>query len=532
MKALGFRQANSWLHTWSGLLLGWLLYAIFVTGTVSFFRDEISFWMQPEQHVSVPDSHTPERIVQAMQSLAPGASIWSISLPSERNAAVPIQWFEQEQKPTKGGGHRMVLDAATAQPITTRETRGGDFLYRFHFELYGMPRIWARWIVGAATMLMLVAIVSGVITHKKIFADFFTFRRRKGQRSWMDAHNALGVLALPFHFMITYSGLLLLMTLLMPWGIQSAYQGDMKAYFSERNGGAAMATAKPAVSPAVPSAMAGIGPMLEQSRQRWPNGVAGISITQPGTSQAVVELRERGGDSLLNRGRSERMRFDGVTGVFLDAPAEPQLNTATAVYNVFSSLHLLRFAGPWLRWLFFISGLIGSAMIATGMVLWVVKRLPQRRKYGGHWGHRLVECLNVGTIAGLPLAIGAYFWANRLLPQQISGRASWEIYVFFIAWGLCLLHPLVRTHRQAWIEQLGVIALLFTALPLFSFLYYPDSHLVTSLSAGHYLLAGMDMTLLAFAAAAMMGIAFLKPPRQAVVPLMPRSKKTAPEVAV
>src|SRR5690606_12876251 len=147
---------------------------------------------------------------------------------------------------------------------------------------------------------------------KKIFADFFTFRLRKGQRSWMDAHNALGVLALPFHFMITYSGLLLLMTMLMPWGIQSAYQGDMKAYFSERNGNiAASAAVKPAVVPAAPAAMADIGPMLEQSRQRWPNGVAGISITQPGTSQAIVELRERGGDSLLDRGRSKRMRFDG-----------------------------------------------------------------------------------------------------------------------------------------------------------------------------------------------------------------------------
>ena len=31
----GFRQAMSWLHTWSGLILGWLLFAIFVTGTLS-----------------------------------------------------------------------------------------------------------------------------------------------------------------------------------------------------------------------------------------------------------------------------------------------------------------------------------------------------------------------------------------------------------------------------------------------------------------------------------------------------------------
>ena len=81
-----------------------------------------------------------------------------------------------------------------------------------------MPVVWGRWLAGAAAMFMLVAIVSGVITHKKIFVDFFTFRWGKRQRSWLDAHNSLSVFGLPFHFMITYTGLVTLMALYMPWG--------------------------------------------------------------------------------------------------------------------------------------------------------------------------------------------------------------------------------------------------------------------------------------------------------------------------
>lgn len=53
-----FRQSMAWLHTWSGLVVGWLLFAIFLTGTASFFRQEISLWMQPELRLpaAAPDA--------------------------------------------------------------------------------------------------------------------------------------------------------------------------------------------------------------------------------------------------------------------------------------------------------------------------------------------------------------------------------------------------------------------------------------------------------------------------------------------
>ena len=53
-KVEGPRQSMSWLHTWASLILGWLLYAIFLTGTLSFFQSEIYVWMKLETHQSVP----------------------------------------------------------------------------------------------------------------------------------------------------------------------------------------------------------------------------------------------------------------------------------------------------------------------------------------------------------------------------------------------------------------------------------------------------------------------------------------------
>ncbi|MBB3103850.1 PepSY-associated TM helix domain-containing protein [Azomonas macrocytogenes] len=492
MKALGFRQANSWLHTWVGLLLAWLLYSIFLTGTLSFFQSEITLWMKPELHGSQPDANTPLRALQAMQRLAPNAEQWNIVLPGERDSVIEASWTEPGQKE----GKSLTLDAATGEPLQARETRGGQFLYRFHFELFNIPYPFGRWIVCIATMFMFVAIVSGVIVHKKIFKEFFTFRPGKGQRSWLDAHNATSVLALPFHLMITYSGLLLFMYMLMPWGVESVYQGDVRQHIQELGLRSAPEAKPPVTATGVP--LVDPAPLLQQAEQRWPRGIARITVSQPGTDKAWIEFHELGNAQLSESRHREPLRFDGVTGQPLPSPPRPDGGTSAAIYNLLTNLHLLRFASVELRWCFFLSGLLGAAMIATGLILWVSKRLPAQQ---GHtpFGSRLVQVLNVGAIAGLPIAIAAYFWANRLLPVAMAQRADWEIRSLFTAWALCLLHPLLRNHRRAWIEQLTLAALLYAGLPLFSFAL-PGSHLFATLAHGQWLVAGMDLTLWAFAA--------------------------------
>ena len=75
-KAPGIRQTMSDLHIWTGLLVGWLLYAMFLTGTVAYFRDETSQWMRPElPHQSkAPDAaEVAQRLVGTLGTLAPNS---------------------------------------------------------------------------------------------------------------------------------------------------------------------------------------------------------------------------------------------------------------------------------------------------------------------------------------------------------------------------------------------------------------------------------------------------------------------------
>lgn len=390
-------------------------------------------------------------------------------------------------------GVRVVLDPATGERLQGRATAGGNFLYHFHFELYGMDRLWARWIVGIATMFMFVALISGVIVHRNIFKDFFTFRPAKGKRSWIDAHAATSVLSLPFHIVITFSGLLLFGNMMIPTAAQSVYGGDvssaMQAMRSRMMGQAPAPSGERAP-------LTDLKPLHDAARAAWPErGVGSLTITLPGDRNAVVEFRQpmMGGSLVTGRSMAQTLRFDGVSGERLDSvpPTPPTL--VQSISNVLIMLHRGFFASPVPRWLLFLAGVGGSLMIATGMVMWHVARRKNREKAGRTpFGHRLVEISNVAGIAGLLVATSAYFWANRLIPADLPGRSDWEIRVFFIAWAVTIAHALVRRHKAAWIEQLACAGFLTAALPFVN-AFTGGLPLPASIALGQGLLIGFDL---------------------------------------
>ncbi|WP_374663603.1 PepSY-associated TM helix domain-containing protein [Acinetobacter sp.] len=557
-KAEGPRQSMSWLHTWTSLILGWLLYAIFVTGTLSFFQHEITLWMKPELHQSVPHSSQMQQTQVALNYLQrhhPEAASWTIQLPNARQNTTQINVREQGEDPNaRRGGRRITLDSASGEVLEPRDTRGGSFLYRFHFELYGLPRIWARWIVGIATMLMLVAIISGVITHKKILKDFFTFRSGKGQRSWLDAHNATAVFALPFHLMISFSGLLLLMFVLMPWGVERIYE-NRGAFLQEQrkaliaaperqqpraaeqqaqNERAAARSAnrtehaanasprgeKRGQPPSHPAPLADLAPMLSDAQQQWKdNPIGSIKITAPNTSHAKIELQALHGESIAYRNIYQSMQFNGVSGQNMtdkSAQLKPP-SVPMGIYNVVTTLHEARGVDIALRWLLFFSGIIGTLMVATGLILWCVKRAPQQQKQGfKSLGYRTVEVTNIAAIIGLPIACAAYFYANRLIPAQLENRLEWEIRSFFILWLITLMYAMCRTHRQAWLELLAFASVSFALLPVINVLT-GGQPLWRAMAHGQWMIASFDIAL--WVLALLFACAFYKVKKHQGLPL-------------
>jgi uncharacterized iron-regulated membrane protein len=439
----GFRQTQATLHTWSGLILGWVLYAMFLAGTVSFWREEITRWTQPEigaRQSAAVDVANAQRYLQAN---APQAAQWNITLPDERGSGVSVTYRDKPASRTVTM-EPIILDAH-AKPVDVRATEGGDFFYRLHFDMHYMPIIWGRWLAGICAMAMLIAIVSGVITHKKIFADFFTFRPRKGQRSWLDGHNALAVLALPFHLMITYTGLVTLMTIYMPWGADGS-SGSRNALFAEIIPTYATPAATDVSKPLVDLRIA-----LDTAAKHWDGGhVSTLKITQPGDAAARIVAERAGADRVSSN--QVTLQMDGTTGAIIGGSKPESAGVLTRGGMI--GVHAGRFASLEMRWLYFLLGMAGTGMVATGLVMWTVKRrarLPDPAQ--PYFGFRLVERLNIAFVAGMPLGMSAFLWANRLLPHDMANRAPWEIHTMFIVWAAALLLAFLVSPRKGWIIQ-------------------------------------------------------------------------------
>jgi len=473
-----FTQSMDWLHTWGGLLFGWLLFAIFLTGTLTVFDKEITYWMQPELHHLASSDVNIDAATNQLRRFGLNAKVWWIEFPFSRSPKATIFW----QTRTGDEFEQRYLDPATGDVLRVRDTRGGEFFYRFHYQLHlDQPGVW---IVGAAAMVMLVALVTGIVIHHRIFKDFFTFRpRASSHRSWLDAHNVTSVLVLPFHLVITFTGLVIFWTIYMPAGIQLFYGGNVeKAYDDiERH-----IERDPEHRPA---SLASLSELERRARAQWNGGVTEwIEVKHPGDRQAIVNVTRRADDRLALT--SDRVTFDGASGDMLQVWTGDQ--PAYVTYSVLLGLHYLWFKHPTIRWLYFFMGLSASAMIATGLMLWVIKRRDNH--IASSRSYRIVEALNVAVVAGLFVAVAVFFWSNRLMPVELTERALWEMRAFFIAWSVCAVHGFVRRDtRRAWKEQLLVAATMMALLPLLN-MVTTDSHLLVTIPDLKWRLAAVDLT--------------------------------------
>jgi glycerol uptake facilitator-like aquaporin len=359
------------------------------------------------------------------------------------------------------------------------------------------------WIVGLASFTMLVALVTGVIMHRKIFREFFTFRPRKHtQRSALDLHNLTGVVALPFHFFFAFTGLVIFAsyfyfpvshTLLKPLHQQHEVQ--------EAN-----ATGLPHERSGVQAPLASVDAMVAEAKRRWAaRDMAGevgyLTVAHVGDANSYVSIFRAGSDRVALVG--EGIHFKASTGEVLRE--DPPRTVVSEINEFLTGLHLQHFEHWLLRWLYVLGGLLGCVCIATGFVFFVEKRKAAHAKQGGQ-GSRVVDALAVTTVTGMVIAAVGMLVVNRVLPAGLDGKGDWEKLAFWGIWVLAMLHAFVRSGpvaqarmNPAWREQCWALAALSIAAVVLNWITTGDHLVKTVFTDTYWPVAGVDLSLLATA---------------------------------
>ena len=501
----GFRQSMSWTHTWLGLVAGWVLYFVYLTGTLGYVDKEIDYWMTPERPFFAQPGTPREQLAVAqahLQQVAPHAASWNIQMIGGREApSLDVSWTDASSGAGRGATHRQTLDPQTGAPIDygARATGGGQVLYKMHYQLAYIPYDKAILIIMVLTLIMFAAMVTGIIVHKNIFKDFFTFRPRKGQRSWLDGHNLLSVTALPFHIIVTYSGFLFFTYQFMPSVPHLIYGEGRSAGLQFYQG------VYPYQQPKLPQAahlnvpMTPLASLMDQVDVSWGKGIAtAVEVRNPGDANARVLVKPQETVSIAYP--ENMLVFDGASGKLVE-DFRPDDHAAADTDHAMKGLHKGLFANWFLRILLLFMGVGGTAMIGTGLLLWANTRRTRllAAKQPLHLGIWLVDRLNVSAIIGMPVAIAAYFWANRLLPVEMSTRATWEVHAMYLTMAAMFAYPMFRPPERARVEMLWLCTAAYGLLPVLNALT-TSRHLGHSLGEGDWIMAGFDLTALGCAA--------------------------------
>ena len=186
-----------------------------------------------------------------------------------------------------------------------------------------------------------------------------------------------GVVALPFLFLITFSGLLIFAYIYFPSPEQL-----MTPLIKAQETAEATRTGLPEHPAGQPATLASVDAMMAAAKAHWaaagvPGEIGSVDVAHLGDVNAYVSISR---DTVDRVATAETLHFSGTTGALLYE--EPPLGAIEATSGFLYGLHFQFFKHWGLRWLLFSGGLIGCVCIATGFLFFVEKRKKEARHRG------------------------------------------------------------------------------------------------------------------------------------------------------
>jgi uncharacterized iron-regulated membrane protein len=485
------------VHTWTGILTGMALFIAFYAGALTVFKEPLTRWATPPAAVApVPLEDAPDLIARTLQARPDVAKGFSIHLQDAEHVPARMSWEVRDGQADDHDEssirhHVAYLDARGELRLEEAAPSGlMPFIDVLH-RVVGLPvdSDPNRWFMGIVASLYAIALVSGVIVLlPSLVKDFFALRvGRNLKRMWLDAHNVVGIVSLPFHIVMALSsvvfafhdGIYDLQDKLM-------YEGKLESVFQRSGGGA------PAGEVRNPADMLTPAELLAQARALAPGFEPyGLQYQQVASPRAIVRVWGKDDSAVSPRARGGFVALDPYSGKVLNRDYLPGGQDAPNLWvSSFFALHMASFGGAAVQWLYFLLGLAGAWLFYSGNLLWIETRRKRANRQTGEipvqrLDTRLMASATVGVCLGCVCGISLMMVASKGLSGHVGDLNAWLRALYYMAFFASLAWAFLRGGAAAGVHLLWVAAALTLAIPAASLVggLFPASGLWAHTSA-------------------------------------------------
>lgn len=496
------------LHAWTGVTCGLFVFIVSLSGIFALFGDELHSWEDPQLRITLKGEPLPAMpllggFAEEAETRGKLQSL-SLNLPTPKEPYyAAFAWVRPE------GARSSELISRRWHPYTGKvlAERGDGFVHwlvDFHRNLM-LERTLGRALVGLGGVLLLLSILSGVVTHRKILREMFTWRLDRSVRlKWQDSHKAIGVWGLPFHIMIAFTGAWLgLIVVLLPIVAMISFKGDQGAVIAAVTGPQVQAAG-------VRAEMYSIDTAASEVADRIGAKPESVRFLHWGDANGEYRFLYRPKGVLIDQ---SPVVVKAVSGEILKPELTSQPGISHRVLAAMTTLHYALFAGLWMKFLYALLGLLLSIVTATGLMMWLERRVHGNEGRSPPIVYTALARTTVGVCAGMGLASFAIFHADKLLNVYPEGRMAAVGTAYFGVWAAALVYAWLRgSEYMACKELLGTTGIVAASIPLTN-AFVTGASIPQLLAEGHSYAAGTDITC-AISGACLLLIAWTLPSRR------------------
>lgn len=463
-----FIQRFTSVHSWVGICTGMALFIAFFAGTLTMYLDPIQKWANPELRQGHGSKDDLERILRAAADHPDARGTFDVSFAPGGSAPKAVFYAGG---PGEGGfvTHTLALDAQGN--IAPRNTVSSvqSFINQIHYSV-GLPKHAGYLVMGVVSAVYGLALVTGLLIHlPHLLRDLYALRVGKNlKKMWMDAHNVIGVLSLPFHLMFAFTGMLVCLMAILGSTLDAASpsQTASKAFADEEKGGVLMRRHDHGREERGTEIAAGMLPAsrlldiaASQVRGFEPREIRYSGYgTQDARATVVGQVRQ----ALI---ANATIKVSPVSGEVIEVDAPGMRSVPYVMEGSHVALHFGDFGGQATRAIYFVLGLAGAFLFYSGNLLWIETRRRRHHEEQPMSGWTMAQ-LSVGICLGCCLGIGLMLLGTQLLPVDLAGRTDWETNLYYVGFFGAVIWSLSRPPILAAVEILFSTAAVYTLLPV------------------------------------------------------------------